>query len=151
MLSRECCEQLCSKKLREVKTAVDELCVKDATDFLMYCLKYKEEWVQSICNVINQRYDVITVCLADGRGAALLDYNNPRFEEGVEGTCQIGKYEADGGGRIDYRFVYKLGEKLSLDDLIEDCLEFAELKSDDYSVMCGRSETRESSVFQKAQ
>lgn len=130
-------EDIGKLSVQEVAEYVSGLCTKSAVALLLWCFDNRPELVHSIYDAIAKRYIPIIIRVSNGRYVSLIDYSNPRFESGVEGTCHISVYCLATGTCTERRLVYKLGQKMNLFKLVENSIDFMELPLEGMQILGG--------------
>lgn len=123
--------------VQEAADYVSGIRTKSAVELLLWCFDNRPELVHSIYDAIAKRYMPIIIRVSNGRYVSLIDYGNPRFDTGVEGTCHISVYCLTTGTCTERRLVYKLGGKLNLFQLVENSIDFMELPLEGMQILGG--------------
>ena len=123
--------------MREVADYVSDMRTKSAVELLLWCFDNRPELAHSIYDTIAKRYMPIIIRVSNGRYVSLIDYGNPRFDTGVEGTCHISVYCLATGTCTERRLVYKLGRKMNLFQLVENSIDFMELPLEGMQILGG--------------
>ncbi len=130
-------EDIGKMSVQEVSEYVAGIRIKSAVEFLLWCFDNRPELVHSIYDTIAKRYMPIIIRVSNGRYVSLIDYGNPRFDAGVEGTCHISVYHLETGACTERRLVYKLGLKMNLFQLVENSIDFMELPLEGMQILGG--------------
>ena len=130
-------EDIGKMSVQEVAEYVSGIRIKSAVALLLWCFDNRPELVHSIYDAIAKRYIPIIIRVSNGRYVSLIDYSNPRFDSGIEGTCHISVYCLATGTCTERRLVYKLGQKMNLFQLVENSVDFMELPLEGMQILGG--------------